>query len=299
MASISKRGDYWQIRISYKDSKGTFRTKNKSGFHTKKEAKLFANEFEIKASTGELITNAAPLFSKYFYDWYKTYKMQSVRERTQATYLQAYHVIQKYLPTSRIDELDRKSYQKFITEYGSTHSKATVSKMNSLFHACVKDAVYDGAIKKDFVATVQLVFDNSKTREVEYLSESDLKTLTAYLAKTRNVNFTSKYMILTAFYTGMRPGEVGGLRWDDIDFKAQTFSLHQSWNETTKDFEPLKNKSSYRVIPVNKWLLDIINELPHNDAKDRVFVNQYGTIPTSRAVNNVIKDSLSAVGLKR
>lgn len=299
MASIKKRGAGWQVRVSYKDETGKFRTKNQGGFKTKREAQLFANEYEIKSDNGELTSKKPPLFADYFWEWFETYKESSVRDRTKATYTQAHHILEKYLPNMPIDQLDRRNYQLFIKKYGTTHSKSTVSKMNSLYHASVKDAVYDGLIKKDFIDGVKLVFDRSRTRKVEYLNEKELLKLVDYLITTRNPHFTSKYMILTGFFTGMRPGEIGGLRWPDINFNFKTFTLKQAWNETTKDFEPLKNESSYRVIRVDDELLNLIKELPRNDPKKRVFANQYQTIPTSSAVNTVLRKSMKETKIVR
>ncbi|PRO90232.1 hypothetical protein C6Y13_06305 [Lactiplantibacillus pentosus] len=58
-----------------------------------------------------------------------------------------------------------------------------------------------------------------------------------YLLKTRNKNFTSKYMIITALMTGMRPGEIQGLRWQDINPLFNTIQVTQSWNEANQAFQ--------------------------------------------------------------
>lgn len=101
-------------------------------------------------------------------------------------------------------------------------------------------------------------------------------------------------MIITALVTGLRPGEIQGLRWQDINTNFNTITVTQSWNETNKDFQELKNESSHRTIRVNNWLLDLLDELPKNDKLNRIFVNQYNTIPTSSAINKTLRDSLKA-----
>ncbi|MGY0220194.1 hypothetical protein ACW18Z_00355 [Limosilactobacillus fermentum] len=60
----------------------------------------------------------------------------------------------------------------------------------------------DGDIAKDFfIRTTDVVFSNAKTRKFEYLS---LHAPTCCLLNqfSCNPHFTSKYMILTAIYTG-------------------------------------------------------------------------------------------------
>ncbi|MFT8582647.1 MAG: hypothetical protein ABF975_02595 [Liquorilactobacillus hordei] len=39
-----------------------------------------------------------------------------------------------------------------------------VSKYNSLIHACIKDAIYDGVIQKDLVQNVNVVFNKKKEK---------------------------------------------------------------------------------------------------------------------------------------
>lgn len=299
MASITKRGKSWQARISYKTPDGKKKVKTKGGFKTKREAQLYADQLQVDRENGAIVSTNVPLFADYFWQWFQTYKESTVRERTKLTYVQAHHALKKYLPNTLITDLDRRKYQLFIKKYGTGRSKSTVSKMNSLFHACVKDAVYDGLIKRDFIDNVSLVYDRTKTRKIEYLNEAETKTLLSYLIETRNPHFTSKYMLITALATGMRPGEIQGLRWSDINKNFNTITTHQSWNETDNDFQPLKNESSYRTIRINSWLTDLLFELPKNDDRERVFVNQYKTIPTSSAVNKTLRESLKKNGISR
>lgn len=141
MASISKRGTSWQARISFKGPDGKFKQKTHGSFKTKQAAEQWANQFEVDRDNGGLVINTPPLFSEYFWSWFETYKESSVRERTKLTYINAHHILKEYLPTERIDMMDRRKYQLFIKEFGKKHSKATVSKMNSLYHACIKDAL--------------------------------------------------------------------------------------------------------------------------------------------------------------
>lgn len=63
-------------------------------------------------------------------------------------------------------------------------------------------------------------------------------------------------MILLAIYTGMRLGEIQGLKWKDIDFKNNMINVNRSWNALNKEYIPTKTESSIRSIRVNKksWI---------------------------------------------
>ena len=289
MASFSKRGNKWRVRFSYKKPDGTFATREKTGFKTKKEAQLFANENEILLSTGKITTTEPQLFAEYFWQWYELYKKKSLRKQTQLSYEQAYRNLKKHFKGVYLQDLDRRQYQLFLNEYGSNHSKESVQKMTGLYHAAIKDAVLDKIISEDFTAGTKKVFNDENTRKIEYLSVDDMKKLIAKIIADRNPKYVSKYMILTALLTGMRPGEIGGLTWNDLNKNFCTIEIKKSWNEKLKDFDALKNIASSRIIRTDRWLLDILDELPKNDPQNRVF----GDVPTSTGVNKVLRKLLS------
>lgn len=294
MAQIIKKGPSWMVRITWRDAYGVQHKKSKSGFKTKIQARQYANEMELQKSTSGISMDARTRFPEYFKNWFNLYKRSNITERTALTYHQVYNVLKKYLDVP-IESIDRKRYRQFMIDFGSNHAKSTVSKFNSLIHACVKDAMYDGAIHKDFVASTDLVFDKKKTRKVDYLSIDEIKRLANYLVETRNIHFTAKYMILTAIHTGARLGELQALTWDDI--KKDTININKSWNETTIKFQPTKNESSNRIIRVDNQLISLLNELRFNDKQ--IFVNQYHTVPTSAAVNKTLRESLKACHINR
>lgn len=299
MASIRKRGKTWEARISYKTPEGKYKTKTKSGFKTKKEAVIFANENEVLAITGELATTKPKLFTTYFKDWYELYKEPTIRDRTKLTYKQAQMNLEKYLPDILLQDMDRQTYQKFLNEFGAAHSKATVSKMNSLYHAAVKDAVYDKLIYRDFIQGTKMVYNDSLTRKIDYLNIEEMKKLINFIMETKNPHFPTKYMILTALLTGMRPGEIAGLTWDNINFAFKTITVEKSWNDATQDFQLLKNESSNRILRVDDFLLDTLKELPKDDPQKRLFVYRHQSVPTSSAVNKLLKESLKELAIDR
>ncbi|KRM63088.1 site-specific recombinase, phage integrase family [Ligilactobacillus agilis DSM 20509] len=295
MAEISKRGSVYQVRIYWIED-GKRKSKSKSGFKTKREAQIYAAELETLKARNFISQNSKTPFPEYFWAWFETYKESSVSERTKLTYKNAFNVLKRHLSGITIEEMDRRLYRKFIANFGKNHAKSTVSKFNSLYHACVKDAMYDGDVTKDFIEGTDIVYNRAKTRQIEYLNIEETKKLANYLTATLNHNFTAKYMILLAIATGARLGEIQALTWKDINFNFHTININKSWNETLKDFQPTKNESSKRIIRVNKNTLNYLNELKQNH-HDMVFVNQYNTVPTSSAVNKTLRACLKELNI--
>ncbi|WP_156656543.1 tyrosine-type recombinase/integrase, partial [Fructilactobacillus florum] len=246
MADIIKRYGKYQARVDYYDDDGKRHFKSKSGFKTKKEAQLFVSQMVVDKMSKKFVPNTPPLFYKYFWSWFETYKEKTITNSTIRQYVHTYNILKKYLPTITVDKINRNIYQKFIDDYGQNHAKETVIKINALVHSAVKDAVYDGIMEKDFIPRTSLVYDPNKTWKIDYLNVSEMKQLVEYLKNTRTKNYTSKYMILLAIYTGMRLGEVQGLKWSDINFNFKTITISRSWNAIEHKYQEPKTESSKR-----------------------------------------------------
>lgn len=295
MASVTKRGKKWQARVEFTDSNGKRRTKSQT-FTTKREAAIFANELEKKSFDGALTKDDEIPFPDFFRHWYELYKEPSISERTKLTYTRTQNVIDDKFKNVPIGEITRTSYQQFIKDFGQTHSKATINKINNHIRTCVKSAIYDDVIRKDFTDNVTIIYDPGKTRKIEYLNLDEMNTLADYLIHHLNYHFTSRHMILLAIYTGMRLGEIQALTWADVNFNFRAINIDKAWNETTQEFKDTKTEGSNRIIRINQPVIDMLRELKScvqpETSSDMVFLNQFFTIPTSDAVNKTLRSVL-------
>lgn len=301
MASISKVGKKYKARVFFYDKNGERHAKGQT-FDNENEAKRWATSMQKRVYDDQVTIDSSYPLPDYFWDWFETYKEPTVSERTKLTYKQVHNVLTQYFQYTAIESISRRDYQRFLTSYGKQHAKSTVSKYNALIHACIKDAIYDGVITKDFVSSTNIVYDAKKTKKIEYLNIDEMNQLANYLIDNLNPHFTSKYMILTAIYSGMRLGEIQGLTWNDINFKFKTISINRSWNENSREFQPTKNESSVRILRVNQELMDILHELKtavNGTNKDQVFTNQFKTVPTSSAVNKALREFMQACNIER
>ena len=205
-------------------------------------------------------------------------------------------VLNNYFGKTLFKEISRSAFQKFISEYGKNHAKSTVLKVNAIIRGCVRSAIYDEIIYKDFTQNISLTFDKSKDIKVDYLSLNEIKQLTQHVILTRNKNFTSKYMILTALLTGARLGEIQALTWKDIDVDNRLITINKSWDANLKKFKPAKTESSNRTVKAPTQLINILLELNHG--QKMIFENQYQTISTSNAVNKALRECLSRLNIK-
>lgn len=299
MAYYQKRGKGWQARISWVDSQGGRHTKSKSGFQTKTAAKKWAVDNEAKLNQGVAIDKSITLV-KYYVEWVKTYKKDKIADSTMRLYGLAKSQLKEHFPDVDIKKVTRTQYQQFINEYGANHAPESVKKLNSVVRACVKSAILDDYLLKDFTQGVTLTANKDREVKVDYLNMKEIQQLIHATQDGINKRrYTSRYMILTAIYTGMRLSEIQALTWNDIDFVHHTIDINKSWNAKKHCFKPTKNKSSERTIKINGKLVKLLRQLQAGSQSNMIFMNAFGDIPTSNAVNKALRGLLDGLDIHR
>lgn len=298
MAQYVKRGKGWQARIQWRDSFGKRHTKSKAGFATKTLARKWAIENESELNKGVKVDKEISFYD-YFCHWVETYKEPKVSRISMVRYKTTEKNIKEFFGKTNIKEITRSQYQQFINDFGSSHAPSTVQKINGFIRAAVQSAILDDYLFKDFTQGIALTANKSKIIKVQYLNTNEIKALLNSAKRSLNPNFTSRYMIITAIYTGMRLSEIQALTWNDINWLNQTISINKSWDAVTHTFKDTKNPSSIRKIKVNEELLEILNQLKNKARSTMIFQDQYGTIPTSGAVNNTLRSILATLNISK
>lgn len=282
--------------VAWRDSRGNWKSRNKSGFPTKASARKWGIEQEQLLNSGQ-ISISNPEWTSYFDEWFNTYKKNKISKSTARLYEKTSERLHDFWNHTRISAVKRRQYQDFMNELGKTHAKETVQKTNSVIRACVKDAILDGLIPKDFTQRIELTWTIDK-RPVEYLNQKEIKILVDYLKDGINPRQISRYMIITAIYTGARLGELMALTWDDINFNFKTITINKSYDYINNQVKEPKTKSSNRIIRVNQGLLDLLIQLKINH-QSAVFMTKDGDRPGSTAVNKTLKKALKRNNIDR
>jgi integrase len=83
----------------------------------------------------------------------------------------------------------------------------------------------------------------------------------------------------TAFYAGLRRGELQALTWTDIDLQQDLIHVNHAWDRKAGLIEP-KSRSGKRRVPITKTLRRylIAHRLQHGNGRtDYAFANQHGS----------------------
>ncbi len=189
--------------------------------YAKSQAEALNKLEEIKkevasgASTSEKRT-----LSEYFSDWLKD-KALTVKPRTVEFY--AYH-INKYMNPElggvKVKKLTTPQIRAFMRTTQKQASKDAANKSRKVLKAALEQAVKDELLIRNPATAVAPFKIEKKVRDIEWSSAEVMEFL----------NHARAHRLFAAFYlalsTGMRHGEVLGLRWQDIE--GDTLYVKQS-----------------------------------------------------------------------
>ncbi|MDP5276561.1 tyrosine-type recombinase/integrase [Chengkuizengella axinellae] len=302
MASFQKRGKTWQYTIS-RMINGVSKPIRKSGFSTKKEAQIAATEVEADLQKGITPHLKPEPFDEYFAEWLKLYK-KDVSKNTMSRYLNTLKTIQEHFKGVPIQNINKRTYQLFLNEYGLTRAKTTTKKINGHIRACIKDAIDEGIIHTDF--TRRVVFSGSvqtKKADEKHLSYFDSKRLLNELQN--NLDSLTHYLILLALTSGLRFSELLGLTRKDFDFEKNEISINKTWGHTKKmhvGFGKTKNEQSNRTIKMDAKTMDVFKKMFNNTPENLhglIFycpVSKYKII-SNGAANKLLKTLLEKLNI--
>ncbi len=206
------------------------------------------------------IANNSVSFSEWADRWLEVYKKGNVREYTyENTYCSR---VRKYLkpyfkerPLQSIRPID-------IREFFNLYRYLSIDLLKTL--KIILNDIFEKAIEND-ICTKNPVL-NIKLKSTYKQKKKKALNLEEYERAVQWAIETEHIDILTVLKTGIRRGELLGLRWCDIDFEKKVIKIEQSIGPPAKsgkgvDFE-LKSLSSNRSIPIDEELAENLNKLP-------------------------------------
>ena len=140
-----------------------------------------------------------------------------------------------------VDQIRPVDVQKWVNEQAKNLEGWTVRNQLSVLRTIAKDALAAGVAELDFCARVEPPEVNVYTDEdPNLLSEEELGRLLVAIP----MKWYAVVMVLAT--TGLRWGEVSGLKWEDLDFEEGSIKVRRTnWKGTP--VEP-KTKRSRRVV---------------------------------------------------
>ena len=167
---------------------------------------------------------------------------------TKLTTLDLQRLYQKLLTEGRVDRLESQNQPKGL-------SPKTVRNINQVISSAMQLAIQQHLIAQD--PTDGCALPKTEHREMQTLSADQLA---AFLLEAKHSGVFEMYYIELA--TGLRRGELLGLKWEDIDFANQTLRVRRQVGRINGEVReaPLKTKNAYRTISLGADAIGVLRQ---------------------------------------
>lgn len=168
-------------------------------------------------------------------------------------------------------------------------------------------ASIDYGIKKKYRKkfTVEKIQFKKCKNKITYFTKKEEELLVDYLTSNMNLRNLS---ILLGLFSGIRVGEICGLRWSDLDFINNTLSVNRTAqriknlndecsSKTKLIVDKPKTESSIRIIPLPEILISILKRYK-KETDCYIFTNSVLLPKDPRAVEKYFTSVLKKVGIK-
>lgn len=318
--SVAKRKDgRWQASILVGYSPETGRPQRKYFYGTSQKEvqdKLRGVAQDLQAGTYRKPSNLT--LAKWFEKWLEVYAKHTLRASTwqNYTYQINAHIV-PHLGQIKLKDLTALHIQEFLNSKlaeGRTDGKpgglagCSVKVIHSIIHSSLEQAKEAGLIANNPACAARSPAKKTASKEVAFL---DAEEVSIFLAAAKESKHFSAYFL--ALNTGLRRGELLGLRWQDVDLDAGQLVVSQSLARVPARglvFQPPKTSLSRRIVALPPVVVErlrehrreqAINRLrvgsAYNSAFDLVFCNELGEAICPTAFSMYFKRLAGSVGL--
>lgn len=255
---VVRRGKGWGFRHTYRDANGRRHYVRRQGFATKAEAR--AAYAKAVAETNRHGTASPSLtVGEYLADWVERYERSQSRKVT--TVRTTRRVVSAYLvPRIGSVRLAKLSPTMVANLYGDLLEDGrtgisgrgglapkSVRNIGGILHKALRDAVRDGILGKNPADDVDL--PKWSRPEMRPYDEAEVA---AFLAEASKNGDPLAALWRLVFATGIRRGELLGLRWSDVDLVDGAITVEQTRVQSSTVFVSTpKTRAARRRITID------------------------------------------------
>lgn len=188
---------------------------------------------------------------EWFEEWFTRYKLPNIKETSvnpMKTKYRAY--FGRLIGNMRVAEIRNMDIQDVInTMQREGRATSTMREALGRIRECLESAKNNRIISENPCFDITVPWE-SVTKERRFLSQEEQNR---FLQQVEDSWYKEMFYIM--FLTGMRVGEVGGLKWEDVDFKNKCININRSLScqyesgEKHVRLTAPKTHNSYRKIP--------------------------------------------------
>ena len=212
----------------------------------------------------------------------------------------------------KLSELNTAMIQKLYNELGREHdgkaplAPKSIKDLNGVLHKLLQQAVMLNYIRYNPVNAC--VLPKARKSEINPLTDTQIRS---FLEAIRGHRYERIYKVY--LFTGMREGELLGLKWDCVDFERGCILIDKQLHKSQEAggeyyFSPPKHDKVRRITPA-PYVMSILSEQREQQEKLRsqagkawqdsglVFTNEVGRFVSFRTVYDCFKRIAKQIGI--
>ena len=241
--------------------------------------------------------------------WFENYAKVKVRPSSHQTY-RGYidnHIRPDIgdIPLNKLTSLELQKLYKKLLEGGRVERTESAKPPKGLSAKTVRNIHQTISSAMELAKSHRLIPTNpAETCALPKLEHREMKTLTAdqlasLLREAKESGVYEMYYLELA--TGLRRGELLGLKWEDIDLANGVIHVRRQIARINGDVveAPLKTKNSYRTLSIGPDAIAIIKTQGRNPSSDYVFPSPSGGPISPDSVLHMLHRVLERAGLPK
>jgi integrase len=283
----------------------------------KKEAEKKLQEILVKANQGKISFDGNMKLEDYLHTWLRDHaeKTLALKTHTNYRYYSQKYII-PYIGQVRLNKLKREHIEFLHTTLANLEADTKSGKLSNTtirnMHRVLRAAM-NYAKKRKYIVENPMD-DVSQPREIrKEMQYFNPEQTMLFMEKVKESSDLWRAFFAVALTTGMRLGELRGLRWKDIDLEGQRLTVFQNYTEVSggrHEFKEPKSKKGIRTIALGPNVVHILSV--HKDSQSQlranakawtypelVFTSDTGKTLCASVIRKIFKRLSDAAGVPR
>jgi len=203
------------------------------------------------------------------------------------TTMELQKLYRKLLTSGRVERIEAKKQPKGL-------SAKTVRNINQVISSAMDLAVAQKIILENPTNACSL--PRVEHKEMQTISAEQLQS---FLEEAKRSGVYEMYYIELS--TGLRRGELLGLKWEDVDMKQGIIRVRRQVSRIDGKIveAPLKTKNSYRAVTISPQAIEVLKAQKEKTNDEYVFPSPNGGPISPDSVNNMLHRVLDRAGIPR
>lgn len=273
---IRKRGPSWSVVVDVGRDPETGRRKQKwhGGFQTRKEAQRALTEILGRLEEGTFVERSRLTVAEFLREWLPVLETKGLRESTRSSYrmMVEKHVIPRLgaVPLQRLAPAHLNAMYAEMLSAGRRDGRGGLSARSTRYtHMVLRKALADAVRWNRVARNVADAADPptakaAKARAMKTWSAEELRRFLEHVGGDRLYA-----AFLLAATTGMRRGEVLGLRWRDLDLDKGRLSVTQTLVGEGRVSSP-KTEKGRRSVALDSGTVDALRSHWERELQERL-----------------------------